>query len=123
MKRDYSAVTPEVAALAELCCADDRIDPSLYVEHKVNRGLRDLNGNGVLTGLTEISEITAKKQVGAQSVPCAGELFYRGYDVRKLTSGFIADDRFGFEEIIYLLLFGSLPDKEALAAFQTLLGD
>ena len=123
MKRDYSAVTPEVAALAELCCADDRIDPSLYVEHKVNRGLRDLNGNGVLTGLTEISEITAKKQVGAQSVPCAGELFYRGYDVRKLTSGFIADDRFGFEEIIYLLLFGSLPDKDALAAFQTLLGD
>ena len=123
MKRDYSAVTPEVRALADLCCADDRIDPSLYVQHKVNRGLRDLNGNGVLTGLTEISEITAKKQVDGQSVPCAGELFYRGYDVRKLTAGFIADDRFGFEEIIYLLLFGSLPDAGTLADFQSLLGD
>ena len=123
MKRDYSLVTPEVHALAELCCADDRIDPSLYVRHKVNRGLRDLNGNGVLTGLTEISEIIAKKQVDGQSVPAAGELYYRGYDVQKLTAGFIADDRFGFEEIAYLLLFGSLPDKQALDAFCALLGD
>lgn len=122
MKKDYSAVTSEVRALADLCCADDRIDPSLYVEHKVNRGLRDLNGNGVLTGLTEISEIKAKQQIDGQSVPCAGELYYRGYDVQKLTAGFIADDRFGFEEIIYLLLFGSLPDRSALADFRTLLG-
>ena len=122
MKRDYSAVTPEVRALADLCCTDDRIDPSLYTKYKVNRGLRDLNGNGVLTGLTEISEIKAKEQIDGQSVPAAGELYYRGYDVRKLTAGFTADNRFGFEEIIYLLLLGSLPDGRTLADFQTLLG-
>ncbi|MBQ7541687.1 MAG: citrate/2-methylcitrate synthase [Clostridia bacterium] len=121
MKKDYSRVTPQIEALADLCTADSRIDPALYVQHRVNRGLRDLNGNGVLTGLTEISEITAKKLVDGQSVPCAGELYYRGYDVRRLTAGFIADDRFGFEEIIYLLLFGRLPDAKALRAFNELL--
>ena len=122
MKRDYSCVTPEIEALAAQCSADDRIDPALYVQHQVNRGLRDLNGNGVLTGLTEISEITAKQDVDGQKVPCAGELYYRGYDVRKLTAGFVADDRFGFEEITYLLLFGHLPDAKALADFKALLG-
>ena len=123
MKRDYSAVTPEIRALSELCCEDDRIDPALYVQHKVNRGLRDLNGNGVLTGLTEISEIQAKRMEDGIAVPCAGELYYRGYDVQKLTAGFIADDRFGFEETTYLLLFGSLPDSKQLADFRAILGD
>ncbi|MBQ7546121.1 MAG: citrate/2-methylcitrate synthase [Clostridia bacterium] len=122
MKRDYSCVTPEIETLAALCSADDRIDPALYVQHQVNRGLRDLNGNGVLTGLTEISEIKAKHEVDGQMTPCAGELYYRGYDIRKLTSGITADDRFGFEEITYLLLFGQLPDKKALDDFRTLLG-
>ena len=122
MKRDYSEITPEIRALAERCSADNRIDPALYVEHKVNRGLRDLNGNGVLTGLTEISEITAKHTVNGQVLPCEGKLFYRGYDIRQLTAGFIADDRFGFEEVIYLLLFGELPNAAQLADFQTLLG-
>ena len=74
MKRDFSTVTPEIESLADLCSADSRIDPALYVEHRVNRGLRDLNGNGVLTGLTEISEITAKQIVDGQTLPCAGEL-------------------------------------------------
>ena len=122
MKRDYSCVTPEIEALAALCSADDRIDPALYVQHQVNRGLRDLNGNGVLTGLTEISEIQAKREVDGQMTPCAGELYYRGYDIQKLTAGFIADDRFGFEEITYLLLFGRLPDKRSLDDFRVLLG-
>ena len=122
MKRDYSEITPEVRALADLCMEDDRIDPALYVQHKVNRGLRDLDGNGVLTGLTEISEVNAKRVEDGVTVPCAGELFYRGYDIRKLTAGFIADDRFGFEEITYLLLTGELPDADALASFRDVLG-
>ncbi len=122
MKRDYSEITPQIRRLADQCTGGGRIDPQLYVEHQVNRGLRDLNGNGVLTGLTEISEIIAKKNVDGQYVPCEGELYYRGYDVRKLTAGFIADDRFGFEEVIYLLLFGELPDAKALADFKKLLG-
>ncbi len=113
-KRDYSALTPEIIALSKHCSEDCVIDKSLYGIHKVNRGLRDLNGNGVLTGLTEISEIQAKTPDGES---CEGELFYRGYNVKDLVSGFLKDERFGFEEIVYLLLFGSLPNKEELASF------
>ncbi|MDD6062262.1 MAG: citrate/2-methylcitrate synthase, partial [Oscillospiraceae bacterium] len=123
MKRDYSVITPQIQRLADLCSADCRIDPSLYVELGVNRGLRDLNGNGVLTGLTEISEITAKEEVDGQVVPCEGRLYYRGYDIKDLVAGFIADDRFGFEEVVYLLLFGELPQAKELADFRTLLAD
>lgn len=123
MKRDYSAITPQILKLAEQCSADNRIDPSLYVKLGVNRGLRDLRGNGVLTGLTEISEIIAKETVDGQVVPCEGRLFYRGYDIKDLVAGFIADDRFGFEEIIYLLLFGELPQAQTLAEFRALLAD
>ncbi|MGN0636219.1 MAG: citrate/2-methylcitrate synthase [Acutalibacteraceae bacterium] len=123
MKRDYSVITPQIQKLADLCSADCRIDPSLYVKLGVNRGLRDLNGNGVLTGLTEISEITAKEEVDGQVVPCEGRLYYRGYDIKDLVAGFIADDRFGFEEVIYLLLFGELPQAKELADFRTLLAD
>ena len=122
MKRDYSAITPQIRALADRCLEGDRIDPALYTQHKVNRGLRDLSGNGVLTGLTEISEINAKHMENGVAVPCAGELFYRGYDIRKLTAGFIADDRYGFEEIIYLLLTGALPDERTLSDFRAILG-
>ena len=117
-KNNYEDV---VEKLSEKIISDCRIDPSLYIEHKVNRGLRDLNGKGVLTGLTEISDIIAKKEVDGEAVPCAGELYYRGYDVKKLVADFIKDDRFGFEEVVYLLVFGSLPDGEALSEFKELL--
>ena len=120
-ERDYSAVTPEIERLAELCMSDSYIEPKLYLEHKVFRGLRDLDGNGVLTGLTEVSEIISKRQVNGQKVPCAGELYYRGYDIKSLVDGFLKDDRFGFEEITYLLLFGSLPEKAELEQFKKLL--
>lgn len=119
--RDYSAITPQIRYYAELCTERCGIDPQLYAEYKVNRGLRDLNGNGVLTGLTEISEIVSKKIVDGQEVPCRGKLYYRGYDVEQLVQGFLQDNRMGFEEIVYLLLFGQLPSKEQLDAFiQTL---
>lgn len=121
MKRDYSKITPQIYKLADLCVKDGEIDKELYTKYKVNRGLRDLSGNGVLTGLTEISEIYAKKQVNGESVPCEGRLFYRGYEINELVRGVIDDTRYGFEEITYLLLFGNLPDKKALAEFNELL--
>lgn len=121
-KRNYAEITPEIRALSEICSANDIIEKELYTQYKVNRGLRDLNGNGVLTGLTEISEIVSKKTVDGEEVPCEGELYYRGYDVRDLTNGFLADGRFGFEETIYLLLLGRLPDAGELTSFLETLG-
>ena len=122
-KKDFSAITPELLALSEKMCENSRIDPSLYDTHCVKRGLRDLNGNGVLTGLTEISEIAAKKKLpDGTLVPCAGELFYRGINIKDLIGGFVAGNRFGFEETTYLLLFGQLPNAHELAEFQKLLG-
>lgn len=106
---------------SDYCKTNCLIDPELYVKHKVNRGLRDINGKGVLTGLTEISEIVSKEIIDGNEVPCRGQLFYRGYDVKELVSGFIDDDRFGFEEVVYLLLFGKLPDKDELKEFFELL--
>lgn len=120
-KRNYAELTPEILELSARFESNGVIEPSLYAEHKVNRGLRDLNGNGVLTGLTEISEIYAKKTVNGESVPCDGKLFYRGYDVEQLVEGFIRDRRFGFEETVYLLLFGQLPNREELAGFEQVL--
>ena len=118
---DYNAITPEIEKYANFCTGNCRIQPELYIQHKVNRGLRDLNGKGVLTGLTEISEIVSKKTVNGEDVPCPGHLYYRGYDVEQLVSGFIADNRFGFEEIIYLLLFGQLPNRPQLSEFNRVL--
>lgn len=117
----YAQITPELTRLADLCCQNDRIDEELFQRHHVNRGLRDLNGNGVLTGLTEISEIKASKLVDGKKVPCEGELYYRGISIEDLVGGFVKDRRYGFEETIYLLLFGALPDKKELAGFKQML--
>ncbi len=122
-KRDYSEITPGINKLSEHICENSVIDPSLYSKHKVNRGLRDLNGKGVLTGLTEISEVSSRKIVDGQEVLCDGELFYRGYNVVDLVSDFIKNDRFGFEETIYILLFGDLPTAQELEEFKKLLFD
>lgn len=115
MKRNYSEITPEIARWASLCEKEGCIDKELYVKHQVNRGLRDLNGNGVLTGLTEISEIIAKT---AEGEPCDGQLYYRGYCIDDLIRGFLEENRFGYEEIVYLLLFGDLPNADRLAEFK-----
>ena len=118
INKNYSEITPQILKYAELCNTGDKIPPELYIEHKVYRGLRDLSGRGVLTGLTEISEIISKKTVNGEDVPCNGKLYYRGYDVEELVKGFIKDDRFGFEEVTYLLLFGSLPTEAELCDFK-----
>ncbi|MGN0203889.1 MAG: citrate/2-methylcitrate synthase [Coprococcus sp.] len=100
----------------------DAIDPELYDEYNVKRGLRDKNGNGVVAGLTTISTIEAFNVADGKKVPCDGRLFYRGYDVRELVLGAVREKRFGFEEVAYLLLFGSLPEKQELRNFKEILG-
>jgi len=119
----FSKVTPELEALAALCTECGSISPELYREHNVYLGLRDLNGKGVLTGLTEISEIVSKKLVDGNEIPCDGELYYRGINVRDIISGFGADNRFGFEETTYLLLFGKLPNAQELDDFIKMIGN
>ncbi|MBO5021019.1 MAG: citrate synthase, partial [Clostridia bacterium] len=120
MKNSFNrenVITPEISILAEKCVNNSRIDPQLYLDHKVNRGLLDLNGKGVLKGLTEISDIISKKNIDGVETPCKGELYYRGYRVEDLVDGMQRDNRFGFEEIIYLLIFGQLPTKTELEDF------
>ena len=120
---NFSHVTPQIEDLAGLCVANNNIDPALYAEYDVKRGLRDINGKGVLTGLTEISEIISSKAVNGETVQCDGELYYRGININDLVNGFVKDNRFGFEEATYLLLFGQLPTKEELSDFNKLISD
>ena len=91
-------VTPEIENLTEICKDHSSLDLSLYQKYDVKRGLRDVNGKGVLAGLTQISNVCAVKVVDGKEVPCAGSLSYRGYDIKELTRGFIEDDRYGFED-------------------------
>lgn len=119
--RDYSSLTPEIMALSEKCTKASAIDPELYGTYDVKRGLRDINGKGVLAGLTEISEMYGYETINGESVPCDGKLFYRGISIEDLVNGFDKDKHNGFEETTYLLLFGSLPNEKELADFQNLL--
>ena len=121
MDYQYSEITPEVIELAKLCTQKGGIDPSLYAKYEVKRGLRDINGKGVLAGLTEISEVHANDIINGESVPCEGKLFYRGINVEDIVAGFMRDERFGFEETVYLLLFGNLPNEKQLNDFRGLL--
>ena len=115
---NYSAITDTITKYSNLCVKDCHIQPEMYIQHKVNRGLRDLNGKGVLTGLTEVSEINSRKVIDGKEVTIPGELFYRGYKIESLVEGFVKDNRFGFEEVTYLLLFGQLPTAEELKEFR-----
>jgi citrate synthase len=119
----FSNITPDILELTELCKKNSNINPELYSKYDVKRGLRDVSGKGVLTGLTEIAEVRSYTIVDSELVPCEGKLFYRGIDVEEIVDGFISETRFGFEEVTYLLLFGQLPDKNELQKFTTLLGD
>lgn len=115
---NYSEITPYVQTMSELSDARNQITADLYSKHKVNKGLRDLNGKGVVTGLTEISTVIAKEVDDfGNEIPCAGRLYYRGINVRDLVNGFVEDKRYGFEETAYLLLFSQLPDAAQLKEF------
>lgn len=123
MNRVFSEITPEIIEYSELCVKNSTIEPELYKKFKVNRGLRDLDGNGVLTGLTEISEIQAYIFEDGKKIGTEGKLFYRGVDVEAMVDGFVKEKRFGFEEVVYLLLFGSQPNSDELERFTTVLGN
>ena len=112
-------VTPEMESLTQVCVENSKMDPSLYGKYDVKRGLRDVNGKGVLAGLTQISSIYSTDVVDGKTVPCEGRLYYRGYDIHELTQGFLREQRFGFEEVTYLLLFGKLPNEKELAECPT----
>ena len=117
----FSQITPDIIRLAQKSESADIIDTELFTRYDVKRGLRDLNGKGVLAGLTTISDVRATEIINGESHPCHGRLFYRGYDVKDLVNGFTGDGRFGFEEVAYLLLFDELPNEEELTMFRSLL--
>jgi citrate synthase len=112
----------EMERLALLCKEHGKIDPAFYSQFDVKQGLRDVSGKGVLTGLTNISEVCARTVVDGKEVPTDGRLFYRGYEVKDIIKGF-SGRRFGFEEVTYLLLFGELPTDEQLRAFTDILAE
>lgn len=101
----------------EECMKNDTFSPELYAKYDVKKGLRDSQGNGVVVGLTTVSQVDGTTRVDGVKVPCPGKLCYRGYDIKDLTNGFV-NKRFGFEEVAYLLLFGSLPTKDELDEFK-----
>ena len=111
----------KIEELSQLCRANYEIDPELYTKYDVKRGLRDINGKGVCAGLTNISEIIPGTQVDGETQPGKGQLLFRGYHIEDLVNGFMSENRFGYEETVYLLLFGELPTTEQLAEFSTLM--
>ena len=120
----YSKVTPYVEEKAKISCERNNIRPEMYAEHCVKRGLRDLDGKGVVTGLTEISSVISKKVLSdGTEVPTEGELRYRGIDVKELVKGTAARGHYGFEETVYLLLFSKLPNTQELSDFRTTLSN
>lgn len=127
MQKDVDGIffenTPKIQELARKCEENNAIDRDLYTKYEVKRGLRDLNGKGVLAGLTNISDVCAKKVVNGEEVPCAGSLYYRGYNIKDIVKGFLEAKHPGFEETAYLLLFGELPTEKELHEFQVMLAE
>ena len=125
---EMGSLKTSMESLQETLLNNHRIDPNLYIEYDVKRGLRDSAGKGVLTGLTEISDVNAYDLVNGRKIPAEGSLYYQGYNIYDLVNG-LEGHKFGFEETIYLLLFGQLPSekelemfKEVMAQFETLSG-
>ncbi len=106
--------------LYDTCLSEGKIDPALYVEYDVKRGLRDSSGKGVLTGLTEISDVVSYNIIDGKKIPCDGRLYYHNYNIVDLVNGF-EGRRHNFEETTYLLLFGKLPNADQLTRFDKLI--
>ena len=123
LAKKFTKYSQDIMELAKIASRSDIINPRLYEKYDVKRGLRDINGNGVVCGLTEISEIVAfGKDEDGNKVPAEGRLFYRGIDIRDLVKG-MQGRRFDFEEATYLLLFGHLPTQAQLERFCEILAD
>jgi citrate synthase len=119
-----TVISEKIQLLAEKAIRGNAIDPSLYEKYDVKRGLRDISGKGVVAGLTEISDIVWQKpDKNGTPVSCEGELYYRGYNIKDLVAGYKTRRRYGFEEAAYLLLFGELPARSELKAFNKILGE
>ena len=118
---EMGSLRDSMELLGEELMNGHRINPNLYVEYDVKRGLRDSAGKGVLTGLTEISDVTGYDLVNGRKIPAHGRLYYQGYNVNDIVDG-LKDRKFGFEETIYLLLFGRLPSEKDMENFETLSG-
>ncbi|MFQ9516137.1 MAG: citrate/2-methylcitrate synthase [Eubacterium sp.] len=117
-------LTIQINKYADRCINNSCIDPDLYDKFDVKRGLRDRRtGKGVLTGLTEIGDVHSFETVDGVTVPCEGQLFYRGINVEEIVNGFLKEKRFGFEEVTYLLLFGELPSPKRLENFNSVLAE
>ena len=114
-------ITPEIMALTEKCRSNTVINPDFYQKYDVKRGLRDINGEGVRAGLTQISHIVAFENIDGVKTPCEGRLYYRGIEIHQLVNGFLDENRPGYEEAAYLLLYGNLPDAQQLADFKAIL--
>lgn len=117
----FERINEYAAEKQKLCTEHDTISDALFKEYGVNRGLRDINGKGVLTGLTRISKIVSFKDNNGVAEPCDGELWYRGYNINTLIAGL--NGGFGFEKTAYLLIFGELPSDEQLAEFNDILSE
>jgi len=116
--KNYSVITEYIKDMADLSDRNNGIKPEMYETYDVKRGLRDINGNGVVAGLTEVSRIKAKeKDADGNEIPCRGELYYRGIDLKDIVSGFLDEGRMGFEETVFLLLTSKLPNRKELADF------
>lgn len=120
---DEEKLMPQINKYANRCITNSCIDPALYDKYNVKSGLREKGGQGVLTGLTEIGDVHSFDIVDGKSVPCEGRLFYRGIDINDIVNGFIKEDRFGFEEVTYLLLFGELPTARRLENFNKVIAE
>ena len=118
---EFSKITPEIKELSLLTQKASEIDPSLYTDYDVKRGLRDVNGKGVLVGVTNISEINSMREIDGRRVPIDGELYYRGINVQEIVRKQAMDSHFGFEEVVYLLLFGELPTRKQISEFNEIL--
>ena len=123
MKYKFSEITPEIKKLADNSIEGYKIEPSLYTQYDVKRGLRDINGSGVVAGLTNISTIKVLDTGEGMPNHGKGKLYYRGIDVEDIVEGFVREKRFGFEETIYLLLFGNMPSADELGSFKKTLAD
>ncbi len=123
MIAQYKKDIQQVDSLTAEAEAFYQIDPDLYMKYEVKRGLRDLDGHGVRAGLTTISRVCASQMENGKEVHIPGRLIYRGIPIEQLVDGFVTHDRFGFEEIVYLLMIGRLPKADEMASFHQLLAD
>ncbi len=119
----FEKLLPAVEELAQKCDNNGHIDPELYDKYEVKRGLRYKSGRGVLTGLTEIGEVKSYTIDDGEMIPCEGRLYYHGVDIEQIVEGFTSEGRFGFEEVIYLLMFGEQPTEKQLDGFRKLLAE